>query len=75
MTKDEFCEKIRSYLGEVYPGFPDQDYQKIIDVYFEWGALNNIEERKILSRAYFMCWLTALEEKEIRTKNQTYNET
>lgn len=65
MTRYEFCEKMRSYLEKVHPGFPEQDYQTILNVYFEWCELNKIEERKILAQAHFICWLAVVEEKII----------
>ena len=63
MTREEFIQKQLLYFKGAFPELSDADVRQIMDVYFEWGEYNKIEERKLLTQIYFFGWVNALEKR------------
>lgn len=63
MTREEFVQKQLLYFKGAFPDLSEADVRQIMDVYFEWGEQNKIEERKLLTQIYFFAWINALEKR------------
>ncbi len=63
MTREEFVQRQLLYFKGAFPKLSEADVRQIMDIYFEWGERNKIEEWKLLTQIYFFTWINELEKR------------
>ena len=63
MTREEFVQRQLLYFKGAFPKLSEADVRQLMDIYFEWGERNKIEEWKLLTQIYFFTWINELEKR------------